>query len=151
MKKLAYTLTLGILLGFLLLVTFPVQAGTSVSANNSVSACGLTGSGPSDRMDRLLDTLEEKGYDMSAIRTALESGDTGTARTLLRQFMQENRDALPVPPEKPARGARAALGVSQAGNGCGPADNNLASAGNLTASMIRHGKGGITQKSTRTA
>ena len=111
MKRLAYTLTLGILLGFLLLVTFPVQAIPSASLNVRPDACGLDGTGLSERMDRLLDSLEEKGFDVSAIRAALGSGDTGTARTLLQQFLQDNKDALP---EKPARGDSPARGLSQA-------------------------------------
>ncbi|MDH7491867.1 MAG: hypothetical protein QHG97_05630 [Methanolinea sp.] len=97
MKRLAYTLTLGILVGFLLLVSFPVQAIPSASLNARPDACGLDGTGLSERMNRLLDSLEEKGFDVSAIRAALGNGDTGTARTLLQQFLQQNRDALPAP------------------------------------------------------
>ncbi len=52
----------------------------------------------------LLDRLEEQGYDVSAIRAAIESGDTETARTLLQQFMEEHRDELPAPPETGDRG-----------------------------------------------
>jgi len=96
-KRLAYTLTLGILVGFLLLVTFPVQAIPSASLNARPDACGLDGTGLSERMDRLLDSLEEKGFDVSVIRAAPGNGDTGTARTLLQQFLQQNRDALPAP------------------------------------------------------
>jgi len=91
-----------------------------------------------DRMDRLLDSLEEKDFDVSAIRAALGNGDTGTARTLLQQFLQQNRDALP---EKPARGDSPARGVSQAGNTDSPAVNNPASTGNTTVFRTRHGKG----------
>ena len=148
MKRLAYTLTLGILVGFLLLVTFPVQAIPSASLNVRPDACGLDGTGLSERMDRLLDSLEEKGFDVSAIRAALGSGDTGTARTLLQQFLQDNKDALP---EKPARGDSPARGLSQAGNTDSPAVNNPASTGNTTVFRTRHGKGVPTQKSIQTA
>lgn len=139
MKRLAYTLTLGILLGFLLLVTSPVQAAPSANVNARPDACGLEGSALSERMDRLLDSFEEKGFDVSAIRAALESGDTGTARTLLQQFLQQNRDALP---EKPARGDSPARGVSQAGNTDSLTVKNPASTGNTTVFRTRHGKGG---------
>ena len=97
MKRLAYTLTLGILVGFLLLVSFPVQAIPSASLNARPDACGPDGTGLSERMGRLLDSLEEKDFDVSAIRAALGNGDTGTARTLLQQFLQDNKDALPAP------------------------------------------------------
>jgi len=147
-KRLAYTLTLGILVGFLLLVTFPVQAIPSASLNARPDACGLDGTGLSERMDRLLDSLEEKGFDVSVIRAAPGNGDTGTARTLLQQFLQQNRDALP---EKPARGDNPARGLSQAGNTDSPAVNNPASTGNTTVFRTRHGKGVPTQKSTQTA
>ncbi|MCQ8894663.1 MAG: hypothetical protein NQU46_08575 [Methanolinea sp.] len=95
MKKLISTLVLGILLGLLVLCAWPVQADTN---GTNPPACPPGERGHADRMDRLLDTLEEKGYDVSAIRAAAESGDVGTARSLLQQFMQENRDALPAPP-----------------------------------------------------
>lgn len=147
MKRLAYTLTMGILLGFLLLVTFPVQAGTSASANESATACSLKGSGPLDRMALMLDTLEEKEFDVSAIRAALDSGDSETARTLLKQFLQENKDALA---KKPPRGVRPAIGISQDGTGSGPAIHNLASTGNTTASRLHPGKGGLGQKRLQT-
>ncbi|MDI6876231.1 MAG: hypothetical protein QMC96_05605 [Methanomicrobiales archaeon] len=46
---------------------------------------------------RLLERLEEQGFDVSAIRAAVESGDRETARTLLQQFLEEHKDALPGP------------------------------------------------------
>lgn len=51
-----------------------------------------------------LDKLEAQGYDVSAIRAAVESGDNETARTLMQQFMEENRDELPAPPADGDRG-----------------------------------------------
>ena len=47
------------------------------------------------RMLEMLDNLTAKGYDVSAIRTAVESGDLETAMTLLREFMTANPDARP--------------------------------------------------------
>jgi hypothetical protein len=52
----------------------------------------------SDRMTGMLDRLTAEGYDVSAIRAAAESGDTGTAHTLMQQFMAEHTDAFPAPP-----------------------------------------------------
>jgi DNA-binding GntR family transcriptional regulator len=62
--------------------------------------------GKEDRMTAHLDHLEEQGYDVSAIRSAVESGDMDTARTLMHQFMEEHRDEFPAPPgmEKGCRG-----------------------------------------------
>ncbi|NYT06166.1 MAG: hypothetical protein GKC04_07345 [Methanomicrobiales archaeon] len=51
-------------------------------------------------IDGLLDRLEEQGYDLTAIRTAVENGDDETARTLMRQFMEEHKDELPTPPQR---------------------------------------------------
>jgi len=64
--------------------------------------------GNGERMSGLFDNLEEQGYDMSEVRTAIESGDMETARTLMQQFMEEHRDELPIPPagERPARGGQ---------------------------------------------
>jgi hypothetical protein len=45
----------------------------------------------------LLDRLEAQGYEISAIRAAVSSGDTDTARTLMDQFRAEHPDALPAP------------------------------------------------------
>jgi DNA-binding GntR family transcriptional regulator len=53
-----------------------------------------------DRMTARLDHLEEQGYDVSAIRTAVENGDMETARSLMQQFMEEHKDELPAPPER---------------------------------------------------
>jgi DNA-binding transcriptional MerR regulator len=59
-----------------------------------------------DRMTAQLDHLEEQGYDISAIRAAIESGDNATARSLMQQFMEEHKDELPSPPdrERPTQG-----------------------------------------------
>jgi DNA-binding transcriptional MerR regulator len=50
------------------------------------------------RLLGLLDQLEEQGFDMSEIRAAVAGGDLDTARTLMRQFMEEHKDELPAPP-----------------------------------------------------
>ncbi|MDP2797483.1 MAG: hypothetical protein Q8N94_08255 [Methanoregula sp.] len=54
------------------------------------------GFGPGMMKNRLA-PLEAKGYDVSAIRAAFESGDRETTRTLMRQFMEAHKDELPQP------------------------------------------------------
>jgi Spy/CpxP family protein refolding chaperone len=62
------------------------------------------GEAPGGRMDggmgmlAHLDRLEEQGYDVSAIRAAVESGDAETSRALMQQFMEEHKDELPARP-----------------------------------------------------
>mgnify|MGYP003816169249 CR=1 FL=1 len=56
-----------------------------------------------DRIVARLDHLEEQGYDVSAIRAAVENGDRETARTLMQQFMEEHKDELPPPEQKEDR------------------------------------------------
>jgi DNA-binding GntR family transcriptional regulator len=46
-------------------------------------------------MEKHLTQLEEQGYDVSAIRAAVESGDNVTAHTLMQQFMEAHKDELP--------------------------------------------------------
>ncbi len=58
----------------------------------------------SDQILQHLEKLEEQGYNVSAIRAAVESGDLEEARTLVRQFMEEHRDELPAPPKGGMKG-----------------------------------------------
>jgi hypothetical protein len=51
----------------------------------------------SGMMENRLDQLEAKGYDVSAIRAAAESGDMDTVHTLMQQFMEAHKDELPRP------------------------------------------------------
>ncbi len=53
-----------------------------------------------DRIVARLDHLEEQGYDVSAIRAAVENGDGESARTLMQQFMEEHKDELPSPRDR---------------------------------------------------
>lgn len=46
-------------------------------------------------MENRLAQLEAKGYDVSAIRAAVESGDRDTVRTLMQQFMEAHKDEMP--------------------------------------------------------
>lgn len=81
----------------LVLVIVPVQSAPGIRAGNPDGASGeLFPPG-------MLDYFEETGYDMTAIRAAIESGDKDTARTLLEQFMAEHRSDFPPPPGEEAR------------------------------------------------
>jgi len=46
---------------------------------------------------KMLDRLEERGIDVSAIRAAFKSGDMNTVHTLMQQFMEAHKDELPQP------------------------------------------------------
>ena len=63
-----------------------IQQGT---ANNSKDTAGQFG------LTKMLDNLTAKGYDVSAIRTAVTSGDYKTAHTLMQEFRTEHPDAFP--------------------------------------------------------
>jgi hypothetical protein len=66
-----------------------------MSANPDARPPQGAGRGNGERMTGMLDKLEEQGYDVSAIRAAVESGDMETARDLLQEFMSANPDARP--------------------------------------------------------
>ena len=51
----------------------------------------------SGMMENRLAQFEAKGYDVSAIRAAVESGDMNTVHTLMQQFMEAHKDELPQP------------------------------------------------------
>ena len=90
MKNIGKIVAMSAILGFLVLMVFPVNALPDRSAQMGGEA--------GEMLSGHLDRLEEHGYDMSAVRAAIESGDYETARTLMQQFMEENGDELPVPP-----------------------------------------------------
>ena len=52
----------------------------------------------------LLDNLTAQGYDVSAIRTAVITGDFETAHTLMQEFRTAHPDAVPTPPEGAGKG-----------------------------------------------
>jgi len=64
----------------------------------------LTNQTQEERMTRLLDNLTAKGYDVSAIRAAVESGDTATTHTLMQEFRTANPDAFPTRGDGPGKG-----------------------------------------------
>jgi hypothetical protein len=49
----------------------------------------------SGMMENHLAQLEAKGYDVSAIRAAVESGDMDAVHTLMKQFMEAHKDEMP--------------------------------------------------------
>jgi DNA-binding GntR family transcriptional regulator len=90
MKNIGKIVAISAILGFLILMVFPVNALPARSAQLSGEA--------GDRLSGHLDRLEEQGYDMSSVRAAIESGDYEAARMLMQQFMEEHKDELPMPP-----------------------------------------------------
>ena len=64
----------------------------------------MKGEAKGDRMILMLDNLTAQGYDVSAIRTAVTTGDFETAHTLMQEFRTAHPDAVPTPPEKSGKG-----------------------------------------------
>ena len=64
----------------------------------------MTEEAQGERMILMLDNLTAQGFDVSAIRTAVTSGDFDTAHTLMQEFRTAHPDAFP------ARGERAGSG-----------------------------------------
>jgi len=64
----------------------------------------INGEAKGERMSLLLDTLTAQGYDVSAIRSAVTTGDFETAHTLMQEFRTAHMDAVPTPPEGAGRG-----------------------------------------------
>lgn len=64
-----------------------------------VSAALQNGERGTDRgLGAFIDRLEEQGVDVTAIRTAVEQGDYETARTLMKQYMEEHKTERSAPP-----------------------------------------------------
>jgi hypothetical protein len=55
----------------------------------------MTAQAKEERTVQMLDNLTAQGYDVSAIRTAVTSGDYKTARTLMQEFRTAHPDAFP--------------------------------------------------------
>jgi hypothetical protein len=66
----------------------------------------MNGEAKGDRMILLLDNLTAQGYDVSAIRTAVTTGDFETTHTLMQEFRTAHPDAFPAPHEGPGRDHR---------------------------------------------
>jgi hypothetical protein len=72
-----------------------MQKGTGNSFKNTGGKCPIQGEANEERMSQLLNNLTAKGYDVSAISTAVTTGDYKTAATLLKEFRTANPDAFP--------------------------------------------------------
>lgn len=82
--------------------TQPVPSGTpGQMPANRTEVRGASGGEPpamnATIIGEMADRLEAGGADVSAIRTALASGDTTTAATLLRELMDASRGSMPGP------------------------------------------------------
>jgi ABC-type uncharacterized transport system substrate-binding protein len=97
MKKTGIVFGIAAFLCICALLAAPAAAA-AIGVHNG-PACG-------DRMTGTLDKLEEQGYDVSAIRAAVESGDMETARELMQEFMTANPDARPPQGAGPGNGER---------------------------------------------
>jgi hypothetical protein len=64
----------------------------------------LTGEKNGERMLLMLDNLTAQGFDVSAIREAVTSGNYETAHTLMQQFRTSHPDALPARGEGAGKG-----------------------------------------------
>jgi hypothetical protein len=64
----------------------------------------MTGVVKGERMLQMLDNLTAQGRDVSAIRTAVASGDYKTAHTLLQEFRTTHPDVFPAPREGTGKG-----------------------------------------------
>ncbi len=92
MKKFIKILTVPVVMIVLASLIIPVYA---LPGGNAGFPGGRMGGGMTNSS---LDHLEEQGFDVTAIRAAVESGDMDTARSLMQQFMEEHKDELPAPP-----------------------------------------------------
>jgi uncharacterized protein (UPF0335 family) len=82
------------------LVIGSAGAAAAPQGTNNNSRNGTWQFGP----EKILDNLTAQGFDVSAIRTAMTSGDFDTAHTLMQEFRTAHPDAFP------ARGERAGKG-----------------------------------------
>ena len=83
----------GILVGItaLFCVCALLAAPVSAAVQNATQNGGPNG----DRLSGMLDKLASDGYDVSAIQAAVAAGDLETARTLMKEFIAANPDAVP--------------------------------------------------------
>ena len=69
-----------------------------VSAADAPTQAPPNGGPDGGDMSGLLKNLTEKGFDVTAIQTAIDSGDKDSAKTLLDKFFTEHPDAKPQMP-----------------------------------------------------
>ena len=99
MKTFVKTAAIAAVLAVMFIVAVPVQAGGGGTSPSLMKNSGGIG----DLMQKPLDRLEAAGYDVGAIRAAVESGDMETARTLLHELMEAHKEEFPLPSEKCGR------------------------------------------------
>jgi|GEM_PF-1433650 len=89
---------LNIWLVVLILTIFTCFITCSVSAADALAPINAPpGDGPG--MDKILQNLTEKGYDVSKIQVALNDGDNETAKKLLDEFWTAHPDSKPQRPQ----------------------------------------------------
>jgi hypothetical protein len=71
------------------------STGAAAMMQKGTGKSPMTGEGKGDRILLMLDNLTAKGYDVAAIRTAVTTGDFGTAHTLMQEFRTAHPDAFP--------------------------------------------------------
>ena len=92
------------------LAVFCVAALVIGSAGATAMMQKGTGKGPvsrqpeGERMLLMLDNLTAQGYDVTAIRNAVTTGDFGTAHTLMQEFRTTNPDVFPAPGKDTGKG-----------------------------------------------
>ncbi|MDD1688639.1 MAG: hypothetical protein LUO90_03630 [Methanoregula sp.] len=80
------------------------STGAAAMMQKGTGKSPMTGEGKGDRILLMLDNLTAKGYDVAAIRTAVTTGDFGTAHTLMQEFRTAHPDAFPTSPEGAGKG-----------------------------------------------
>jgi hypothetical protein len=75
------------------------STGAAAMMQKGTDKSPMTGEAKGDRMILMLDNLTAQGYDVAAIRTAVTTGDFGTAHTLMQEFRTAHPNAVPTPPE----------------------------------------------------
>ena len=79
------------------------SAAAAAMMQNGSGKGPMTGEANGDRIVPVLDKLTAEGYDISAIRAAVTSGDYETAHTLIQEFKTANPDAFPARGEAAGR------------------------------------------------
>ena len=74
-------------------------AATPQGTNNNIRN-GAWQFGP----EKILGNLTAQGFDVSAIRTAMTTGNYETVHTLMQEFRTAHPDAFPAPREGPGKG-----------------------------------------------
>jgi hypothetical protein len=87
---------------FALVLGIPSSAAITQQGTGNNTRYGAGQFGP----EKMLDNLTAQGYDVSAIREAVTSGNNEAAHTLMREFRTAHPDALPTRGEGTGKGHR---------------------------------------------